>query len=176
MHGCGGVGLAAVMIAKSLGARVIAVDVNPAALEMAADVGADVVVDSRAGDVAATIIQATGGGSHLSIDAIGHPAILRNSVTSLRTQGRHVQVGLLVGDDARSPVPMDVVVARELEVVGSHGMQAHQFPAVFDLILEGSLDPGRLITRVCNLDDGARLLATLDESDHSGITVIDRFD
>jgi alcohol dehydrogenase len=175
VHGCGGVGLSAIMIARSLDARVAAVDINPAALELAVDLGAEVAIDGRAGDVAATILDATGGGAHVSIDAMGHPAILRASVSSLRKLGRHVQVGLLVGEDSPTPVPMDLVVGRELEVMGSHGMQAHLFPGLFDLILSGALDPDRLVTRLCKLDQGAELLESLDDDDHAGITVIDRF-
>ncbi len=175
VHGCGGVGLSAIMIARSLEARVLAVDVNPAALEMAVDLGAEVAIDGRAGDVAATILDATGGGAHVSIDAMGHPAILRAAVSSLRKLGRHVQVGLLVGDAAPTPVPMDLVVGRELEIMGSHGMQAHLFPGLFDLIASGALDPDRLVTRLCKLEQGAELLETLDGDPHAGITVIDRF-
>jgi alcohol dehydrogenase len=174
VHGCGGVGLSAIMIACSLGARVVAVDINPAALEMAVDLGAEVAVDGRAGDIAAAILDATGGGAHASIDAMGHPAILRASVSSLRKLGRHVQVGLLVGDDASSQVPMHLVVSRELEIMGSHGMQAHLFPGLFDLIVSGGLDPDRLVTRLCKLDQGAELLEALDDDPHAGITVIDR--
>ena len=175
VHGCGGVGLSAIMIARSLDARVVAVDINPAALELAVDLGAEVAIDGRAGDVAASILDATGGGAHVSIDAMGHPAILRASVSSLRKLGRHIQLGLLVGEDTPTPVPMDLVVGRELELMGSHGMQAHLFPGLFDLILSGALDPDRLVTRLCKLDQGAELLESLDDDLHAGITVIDRF-
>jgi alcohol dehydrogenase len=174
VHGCGGVGLSAVMIARSLGARVLAVDVNPAALELATSLGAEATVDGGAGNVAAAVVDATAGGAHLSVDALGHPAILWNSVSSLRKLGRHVQVGLLLGGEAPAPVPMDLVVARELEVIGSHGMQARLFPGLFELILAGQLDPARLVTRTCTLAEGAAALAALEESTNAGITVIDR--
>ena len=174
VHGCGGVGLSAVMIARSLGARVLAVDLNPAALTLAAELGAEVCIDARAGDPAQAILDATGGGAHLSLDALGHPAILWNSITSLRKRGRHVQVGLLTGDQAAAPLPMDLVVARELELLGSHGMQARLFPALLDHITTGRLDPRRLITRTCTLAEGAVLLAGMAESSHAGVTVIDR--
>jgi len=174
VHGCGGVGLSAIMIARSLDARVVAVDVNPAALELATELGAELTVDGRGDDVAAAIVAATAGGAHLSLDALGHPAILWNSVSSLRKLGRHVQVGLLLGGEAASPLPMDLVVARELQVIGSHGMQARLFPGLFELILSGQLDPARLVTRTCTLEQGATALTALDGSGHAGITVIDR--
>jgi D-arabinose 1-dehydrogenase-like Zn-dependent alcohol dehydrogenase len=113
VHGAGGVGLSAVMIAKALGARVVAVDVSPAALEVAMALGADAVVDaSYVDDVVAAVRTRTGGGTHVGLDAIGHPAAAAASIASLRPRGRHVQVGLLVGDDAPTALPMDLVVAR----------------------------------------------------------------
>jgi alcohol dehydrogenase len=175
VHGCGGVGLSAVMIARSLGARVVAVDVNPAALALATDLGAEVAVDGRVDDVGAAVVEASSGGVQLSVDALGHPSILWTSVSSLRKNGRHVQVGLLLGDEAASPVPMNLVVARELEVLGSHGMQARLFPGLFELILAGELDPARLVTRTCTLAEGAAALEELESSPSAGITVIDRF-
>src|SRR6478736_1529088 len=74
VHGCGGVGLSAVMIGAALGARVVAVDVNRAALERASALGAAAVVDAGDGaDVAAAIREVTGGGAQVSIDAFGSP-------------------------------------------------------------------------------------------------------
>lgn len=177
VYGCGGVGLSAVMIARSVGARVIAVDVNAASLELASKLGAEVTIDSSAtDDPAAVIAETTNGGAHVSIDAVGHPAVLWDSVSSLRKGGRHVQVGLLVAGDAASAIPMDRVVSRELEIIGSHGMQAHQFAGLFELITAGRLDPGRLVTHTCTLDEGAATLMTFPDKAHAGVTVIDRFE
>ena len=68
VHGCGGVGLSAVMIGVALGARVAAVDVEPAKLALARELGAEVALDARDGDgdVAAAVREATGGGAHVS--------------------------------------------------------------------------------------------------------------
>lgn len=173
VHGCGGVGLSAIMIAKSLGARVIAVDLNAAALELAAELGAEQTIDGRSDDVAAEIVDGTGGGAHLSLDAMGNQTILWNSIASLRKLGRHVQVGLLQGESSRAPIPIDLVISRELEIRGSHGMQAHLFPGLFDLIVAGDLDPRALVTRTCELEQGAAILESLDSAPHAGITVIE---
>jgi alcohol dehydrogenase len=175
VHGCGGVGLSAVMIARSLGCRVVAVDVAPAALELAARLGAEQRVDARAGDVAARIAELTGGGAHLSLDALGSPAVLESSILCLRRRGRHVQVGLLVGEHARASVPMARVVAWELELLGSHGMQAALYPPLFELIAGGRLDPQALITARVTLEEAARRIPELDQNPGGGITVIDRF-
>ena len=176
VHGCGGVGLSAVMVARSLGARVVAVDVNPGALALATSLGAQAAIRADGSDdLVAELVDATGGGPHLSIDALGSAGILHRSVSSLRTRGRHVQVGLLVEDERDSAVPMARVVARELEVLGSHGMQARHFPPLFDLMRSGELEPGRLVTRTCTLEEGAVHLAALGREGHAGVTVIDRF-
>ncbi|HEX4898287.1 MAG TPA: zinc-dependent alcohol dehydrogenase family protein, partial [Candidatus Limnocylindrales bacterium] len=127
VHGCGGVGLSAVMIAVAAGARVVAIDVSDAALEAAIALGAMATVDGAAADVVPRVIEATEGGANLSIDALGSAETAFNSIASLAKRGRHVQVGLMVGGDARAPVPMDLVVARELEILGSHGMAAHDY-------------------------------------------------
>jgi alcohol dehydrogenase len=175
VHGCGGVGLSAIMIARSLGCRVVAIDVAPAALELARRLGAEHALDARAGEVPARVVEVTAGGAHVSLDALGNAAVLESSVLGLRRRGRHVQVGLLVGEESRARVPMARVVAWELELLGSHGMQAALFPPLFDLIAQGRLDPASLITRRVTLDEAAAALAGLDRSGAGGIAVIDRF-
>ena len=173
VHGCGGVGLSAVMIAVATGAHVVAIDVSDVALGAARDLGAETTIDGRAPDVATRVIEATGGGAHLSIDALGSAATAFNSVASLRKRGRHVQVGLMVGSDARAPIPMDLVVARELEILGSHGMAAHDYAAMLASIAEGRLDPSRLIGRTIPLEEAPAALMAMDGPQATaGMTVI----
>jgi D-arabinose 1-dehydrogenase-like Zn-dependent alcohol dehydrogenase len=164
VHGCGGVGLSAIMIAAAAGARVVAVDVAPGALELAREAGAELAVQAGA-----DVRELTGGGAHLSLDAIGHPAAVAASVLGLRKRGRHVQVGLLP-DGAE--VPMGAVVARELELHGSHGLAAHAYPAMLDLVATGRLDPARLITRRIGLDEVPEALAAMSTASPAGVTVI----
>jgi len=173
VHGCGGVGLSAVMIAKALGGRVVAVDVSTAALDAARDLGADTVVEaSAAADVAALVREVTGGGAQVSLDALGDAEVVAASVAGLRPRGKHVQVGLLHGHAARSAVPMDIVVAREIAVLGSHGMPAVDYPAMLDLVASGALDPERLVTRRIGLSDAGAALAEMDGPTAPGITII----
>lgn len=174
VHGCGGVGLSAVMIGAALGARVVAIDVSAAALALASDLGAAAVIDaSRDDDVAASVMALTDGGAHVSIDALGHPQTAVASVRCLRRRGRHVQVGLLLGTDATPPLPMDRVIAHELELYGSHGMAAHEYPAMLALIEDGTLAPHRLIGARLGLDDaGAALAAMGRPAATPGITII----
>ena len=163
VHGCGGVGLSAVMIGAALGARVVGVDVSEAALEAARAAGAEVTL--RAG---ADLHDATGG-AHVSLDAIGHETALAASVAGLRKRGRHVQVGLLP-DPPR--VPMELVIARELELLGSHGMAARTYPELLALVEADRLRPGDLVTREISLDDAPAALAAMGEGGPAGVTVI----
>jgi alcohol dehydrogenase len=172
VHGCGGVGLSAVQIAAAAGARVVAVDVAPGALELARQLGAEHVVDG-AGDVPAAVADLTGGGAHVSLDALGAAVTCTNSIASLRPRGRHVQVGLLPPAQGRPEVPMDRVIALELQVFGSHGMAAHAYPELLGLIAAGRLDPRPLVTRELALDEAGVALAEVGR--RPGIAVVTSF-
>jgi alcohol dehydrogenase len=176
VHGCGGVGLSAILIARALGARIIAVDIDAAKLELARTLGAEIGIDARhANDVPAAIREHSGGGAHVSIDALGSPVTCYNSIAGLRKRGRHLQVGLLAPDERDARIPMGPVVANELQVLGSHGMQAHRYPQLLAMITEGTLRPEQLIGRTIGLDQAAEALVTMDRFSNPGVTVIDAF-
>jgi D-arabinose 1-dehydrogenase-like Zn-dependent alcohol dehydrogenase len=168
VHGCGGVGLSAVQVAVAAGARVVAVDVSPAALQLAATLGAEHTLDAPA-----AIPDLTGGGAHVSLDALGAAVTCEDSIRCLRPRGRHVQVGLLPPAQGRPAVPMDLVVARELQVLGSHGMAAHTYPELLGLITAGRLRPQALVTRELALDEAGAALAAVGRA--PGIAVVTRF-
>jgi len=73
----------------------------------------------------------------------------------------NVQVGLLLGDQAAPRLPMDRVIAWELELYGSHGMAAHEYPAMLELIAAGVLRPEQLVGRVVRLDEAPDALAAM---------------
>lgn len=176
VFGCGGVGLSAIMIAEALGARTVGIDIQKAKLNRARAVGARAVIDAaRVDDVVQAVRDITHGGAHVSIDALGSPATCFNAVSSLRKRGRHIQVGLLLGDDRRAPLPMDRVVADELEILGSHGIQAHAYPAILAMIAAGKLQPEKLVGKTVSLEEGIEELQHMDRFQSTGITVIDRF-
>jgi D-arabinose 1-dehydrogenase-like Zn-dependent alcohol dehydrogenase len=173
VHGCGGVGLSAVMIAVAAGARVVAVDVWAAALDAAAALGAEVRIDGRQADVASAVRAASDGGAHVSLDALGSEETCRNSILGLRKRGRHVQVGLMVGSEARPPIPMDQVLSRELEIVGSHGLAAGDYPEMLARVAAGRLNPGRLVGRTITLEEAPdALIAMSRPATAPGMTVI----
>jgi alcohol dehydrogenase len=176
VHGCGGVGLSAIMIASALGARVLAVDLTDDKLALARRAGAESILRADAGiDVVATIIEHTRGGAHVSLDALGSIVTAANSIACLRPRGKHVQVGLMTGAAAHSAVPFDRIVAKELELYGSHGMQARCYPQLFAMIADGRLDPGLLVGRTSSLAEALPALTTESAFAAPGITVIDRF-
>ena len=174
VHGCGGVGLSAIMIAKAMGAHVIAIDIDDEKLEFARTIGADALINgSEVDPVAESIRNVTGGGAHVSIDALGSAVTCTNSVDGLRKRGKHIQVGLMVGNDSRLALPMDRVVADELEILGSHGMQAHRYDEMLAMIHAGRLRPDLLVGKTITLDDAVVELPAMNRFTGTGVTVID---
>ncbi len=171
VHGCGGVGLSAIMIAAALGARVIAVDLTDEKLEMARNVGAEILINGAKVDVVEAVSEVTSGGAHLSIDALGHLSTSFNSISNLRRRGRHVQVGLM----AKAKVPMDRIISYELEIRGSHGMQAHRYGDMMRMIESGKLKPEKLIGNQISLSEAPAALAAMDQFKGLGISVITQF-
>ncbi|MFN3161445.1 MAG: zinc-dependent alcohol dehydrogenase family protein [Rubinisphaera brasiliensis] len=177
VHGCGGVGLSAVMIASALGANVIAVDINRDKLNFAASIGAAITLDATTcDDVPGEIQRLTNGGAHVSLDALGSPITCFNSVACLRKRGKHIQVGLMLADHKHPAVPMDRVIGWELEILGSHGMQAHRYPAMLAMIKAGQLHPEKLIGKTISLADAPAALTNMASFQDLGVTVVDRFE
>lgn len=176
VHGCGGVGLSAIMIASAVGALPIAVDINDQTLELAKSIGAVATVNARdTDDVGAEIQQLTKGGAHVSVDALGSRITCLNSIRSLGVQGRHVQIGLMEGADATPDVPMGLVISKELELLGSYGMSSGSYPGLFEMIRTGKVSPAKLIAQEVSLEEGAQILTDMDNFPASGVTVITQF-
>lgn len=176
VHGCGGVGLSAIMIAHAIDAKVIAIDLDDAKLAFAKSIGAHEVINATKVDsVIEAVREISQGGAHVSIDALGHPITCSNSINCLRKRGKHIQVGLMLGDESSPHVPMGKIIAHELEILGSHGMQAHRYPELLSMIENGYLRPDKLIGKTISLEDALIELPAMDEFAGVGVTVIDRF-
>jgi len=175
VHGCGGVGLSAILIAQALGARILAVDVNPEALALARDLGATATLDaSTTDDVGTAARDLTGGGAHVSLDALGITATFHNSLKSLRKMGRHVQIGMPLGLHAMPELPLlDMVYARQITLHGTRGIGAHRFAALMGMIEAGRLDPARLVTHRIGLSGLNDALSAMDGYGGTGVTVVD---
>ena len=176
VHGCGGIGLSAIMIANALGANVIAVDINDEKLNFARSIGAVSTVNASASnDVVENIRHLTNGGVHVSIDALGSQVTCFNSIANLRKRGKHIQVGLMVGDHKHPKIPMDQVLSNELQILGSHGMQAHRYPELLSMIQAGKLQPEKLIGETISLQESLLRLVDMNDFSGSGVTVINEF-
>lgn len=177
IHGAGGVGLSALLIGAAIGASVLAIDVNEDALQLARSLGATKTLNvSGMSDVGAAVREATDGGAHVSLDALGITATFHNSVRGLRKLGRHVQIGMPLGRHAEPTVPLlELVYSRQISIMGTRGIAASRFPALFAMIAAGHLDPARLVTHTISLEQAGAALETMNGYTGAGITVIDRF-
>lgn len=176
IHGCGGVGLSAIMIANALGAHVIAVDIDDTTLQLAKELGAIATVNAKTqSDVVGQIKELTRGGAHVSMDALGSAVTCFNSVANLRKRGKHIQVGLMTGNHQHPKIPMDQVLAHELEILGSHGMQAHKYPEMLEMIKSGKLQPQKLVAKTISLEEATLALPQMGSFDHTGMQVINSF-
>jgi D-arabinose 1-dehydrogenase-like Zn-dependent alcohol dehydrogenase len=176
VHGAGGVGLSAVQVGNAIGAQVIAVDVDNAKLEKAKEEGAIAVVNARNENVIEAIKEITHGGAHASIEALGIRETILNSVLSLRKGGRHVQIGLTTKDEGGLVgLPVDVITAMELEIVGSLGNPRSEYDGLLALIARGKLNPQSLVSREVALDDVSVILDDMTNYKTFGFNVITRF-
>lgn len=176
VHGCGGVGLSAVMIASAMGANVVAIDIAEDKLELARSLGAVATVNAnQVANVVEAVRDLTQGGAHVSLDALGHPTTCFNSISNLRKRGKHVQVGLMLGEQSTPIIPMSTVIAKELEILGSHGMQAHRYDAMFVMMQSGKLAPQKLIGKTISLEQSIDALMNMDKFEVAGVTVVNRF-
>ena len=176
IHGCGGVGLSAIMIANAVGANVIAVDIDNEKLALAKELGAVAGINGLTeNDISAAVIELTKGGAHVSLDALGHPVTCFNSIQNLRPRGKHIQVGLMLGEHKNPQIPMAKVIGKELEILGSHGMQAHRYGAMLDMIGSGKLNPSKLVGDQICLADAPDALINMDKFQSIGATVITQF-
>ncbi|MRG60110.1 alcohol dehydrogenase catalytic domain-containing protein [Agromyces sp. CFH 90414] len=172
VHGCGGVGLSAIMIAVAAGVETYGVDVSDAALEAVEKLGA---IPVRGGEGAAERVrEVSEGGVEVSVDAFGSIETSLASVRSLRKRGRHVQIGLMTGDAALAAMPMDAVIAGELELLGSHGMTVREYPEMLGAVVTGAFRPIELVGRTIRLDDVPAALAAMGAGGGgSGMTVVE---
>jgi len=176
VHGCGGVGLSAIMIAAAAGANVIAVDIDDEKLKLAKEVGANILINARkVENVSEKVKRTTVRGAHISIDALGSQETCFNSISCLRKRGKHIQVGLMTGDHKQPKIPMDKVVANELEIIGSHGMQAFRYTEMFEMIKTGKLKPELLVGKTISLEEAPETLINMNRFENVGVTVVNKF-
>lgn len=175
VHGTGGVGLSVLILGRALGARVIVVDVVAEKLTHALSLGAEAAIDARGGDVAAQIREITGGGAHVSVEALGIAETVTGSIDCLRPLGRHVQVGMPVGHTARMEINMNAVYMGNLALYGTRGMPSWRFPSLLGLIEAGRVDMAPLIARDIGLSGVSDELAAFNGPTSPGVAVVSDF-
>lgn len=175
VHGTGGVGLAAMILGRAIGARVVVVDVVREKLDYALALGADAAVDARTGRVAEAIIEITGGGAHVSVEALGIAVTTNGSIDCLRPLGRHVQVGMPTGHSARMEINMNAVYMRNLALYGTRGMPAWRYPSLLGMIESGRVDVRPLVAREIALSGASAELRAFGGPTPPGVAVITDF-
>jgi len=175
VHGTGGIGLAAMLLGRALGARVIVTDIVREKLDHAEGLGADFTVDASDGDSAEKIREITGGGAHVSVEALGFPVTVAASIACLRPMGRHVQVGMPVGHHAVQEVNLNTVYSGNLALYGTRGMPAHRYPSLLALIDGGHVDLAPIVAREVGLSGTSAELAAFNGPTPPGVAVITDF-
>jgi propanol-preferring alcohol dehydrogenase len=166
IFGAGGLGISAIQLAKTLGAReVFAVDIQPNKLDFARSLGA-VPIDARAGDPVKLIRDHTGGrGVDVALELIGLPLTMQQSVRSLAKQGRAALVGITEKNFEVSPY--HELVNREAEIIGVSDHLATEIPLLLEFARTGKLNLSSVITRTVPLDAKA-INDVLDRLEHFG--------
>jgi propanol-preferring alcohol dehydrogenase len=139
--GCGGVGLNVVQCAVLAGAIVVALDVNDERLKVARQLGASLTVNPKAVQRPDKEVRTwSGGGVDVAFEAIGAPATMRDAYALLRRGGRLCVIGYSAEDVSLSAARL---MYYELEVVGSLGCGAGEYPEIVSLVESGrlTLDP-----------------------------------
>ncbi|MCU0362559.1 MAG: galactitol-1-phosphate 5-dehydrogenase [Bacteroidales bacterium] len=158
VFGSGMIGLFIIRLLKLAGCRVIAVDIAAGKLRMAESAGADFVVNSSTDDAAVEILRLTGGrGADAAFEAVGITQSVNSAIDSIRKGSVLVLVGNL------SPVvelPLQKIVTREITIKGSCAING-EYPAVLDLISQGKIDVGQMISIVAPLSEGSEFFKRL---------------
>lgn len=174
VHGTGGVGLSVLLLARMLGARVIAVDIVDEKLEHARQHGAEATVNAAEVDAAEAIRDLTGGGAHVSIEALGIEATTNASVECLGTLGRHVHVGMPTGDGMMN-LNMRAIYSKQLAFYGTRGMPSWKYPTLLEMIERGAVDLGPMVAREVGLSDASAELRAMGGPTSPGTAVITDF-
>jgi D-arabinose 1-dehydrogenase-like Zn-dependent alcohol dehydrogenase len=173
VFGCGGIGLSAINIATALGARVIGVDLNASNLDLAKTMGAEHVINARDNKPVEAVMEITKGGAHVSVDALGIAETCVNGIMSLRKGGRHLQVGITTKKEAGYiSVPIDLMVYRELQIVGTLGMSPHRYNSMVPLVANGRLSPGKMVTGEIGLSQVQGIFENMTRSEVTGTYVV----
>jgi 2-desacetyl-2-hydroxyethyl bacteriochlorophyllide A dehydrogenase len=174
IFGFGGLGFSALQVSKAFGCpEVFVVDINPAKLTTAAELGA-VPIDATAGDPVDRIREATGGkGAKIALELVGSTVTMGQAVRCLGNLGRAALVGLTA--ESLSIRPYTEVIIKEVEVIGVSDHLAAELPFLMQLARTGKLRFPQGTLRSVDLDAG-QINAALDDvakfSDHIRTVIV----
>ncbi len=174
IHGTGGIGLAALLLAKMLGAQVVVVDIVEDKLSHALSLGADAAVNALDGDAAEAVRDVTGGGAQVSIEALGIEATTNASLECLAVLGRHVHVGMPTGS-GQMQINMRAVYSKQLAFFGTRGMPAWKYPSLLSMIERGDVDLSPMVSREVTLSGASGELRAMSGPTPPGTAVITDF-
>jgi len=160
VFGAGPVGLSAVLLARAMGARVIAVDISPARLDFARELGADHTINSREVEPLPAIADLTHGeGADLAVDCTGNAEARAQMVRCVRIFGTACFVG--EGGTVTLNVSPDVIKKR-LTIMGSWTFSMPMLGECARFIVDRKVPLHRLITGRYTLDQAARAMADFE--------------
>jgi S-(hydroxymethyl)glutathione dehydrogenase/alcohol dehydrogenase len=165
--GCGGVGLAAVSGAAIAGAgRIIAVDRQPAKLELARRFGATDLIDATQPDVAERVIELTGGGVHHAIEAVGLKVTAEQSFAMLRPGGTATIIGMIPMGTMLELHGADFLAEKKIQgsLMGSNRFPI-DMPRFVDFYMAGRLDLDSMIARRIRLNEIDQAFAELRQGE-----------
>ena len=153
ISGGGTIGLVSAAAAIGMGARVIVVDPVPLRRKIAERLGADATVDPSAADPVEAVMDITGGGADLVVEAAGHAGSLANVFEYVRPEGRVSMVGINIGH--RIPVDLGKIQMKNITVrgcIGSPGV----WPSAIRFLERTGIDLSAIQTHSFTLDDASR--------------------
>jgi L-iditol 2-dehydrogenase len=168
--GTGMIGLLVVQTLRIAGCgRIIAVDLDPARLELARELGADVELRSDQADVVAEVLALTGGrGADVAFEVVGITPTLELATRCLRKGGALTLVGNLA---PKTEFLLQSVVTRQLTLYGSCA-SCGEYPACLDMMARGTINVDALISAVAPLSEGAAWFQRLYEGEPGLMKVI----
>jgi L-iditol 2-dehydrogenase len=150
--GSGMIGLLVIQALRVAGCNeVIAVDIDAGRLQLASELGATDIVNSQQTDAVAAVLKRTAGqGADVAVEVVGNAAALNTAIRSVARGGR---VGLVGNISPEVPLPLQIVVSRELTLLGSCA-SAGEYPRAIALVANGKIRVGPLISALAPLADG----------------------
>ena len=163
-----GIGTAAIVLARALGARVVAASSSDAKLELARGLGAEALVNHETGDVLVAVREATGGaGADVVVEHVGE-ATWRTSLQAVRPHGRIAVCGATSGPNPKAALHR--IWWKQLTILGSTMGTKEDFEGAFELVKSGKAKP--IVDSVYPLAEARAAHERMEAGDHFGKVVL----